>query len=77
LSELEQAIFPVVSLELAKPIYRSGGAVFAAAGTTVNVRGNERGQFASVQVVNPHTRREIEASFADIAGAKVLEVVPL
>jgi hypothetical protein len=73
---LEYVIFPTVALELTKPVYYSGGMVFANTGATVLARGRERGEYNEVTLTNPKTGRAIGCTIEDIRGARVLEAIP-
>jgi hypothetical protein len=73
---LEHVLFPTVALELTKPVYYSGGVVFAGTGATVLARGRERGEYNEVTLTNPRTGRAIGCALADIRDARVLEDIP-
>lgn len=75
--KLEDALYPIVALELVKPVYTAGGVVWAAAGDTVLARGAERGRFAAVILTHPKRGTKIECGVDDLDGAAILEEVPL
>jgi hypothetical protein len=70
---LQDALFPTVALELHAPILDSTGAVFANVDDVVLARGNERGRFESILVVNPATGKKIECSSQDLSDVSVID----
>jgi hypothetical protein len=73
---LQDALFPTVALELHAPILDSTGAVFADVDDVVLARGNERGRFECILVVNPKTGKRIECSSQDLSDVSVLDEIP-
>jgi hypothetical protein len=70
---LQDALFPTVALELHAPIHDATGALFASVDDVVLARGNERGRFESILVVNPATGKKIECSSKELTDVSVLD----
>jgi hypothetical protein len=73
---LQDALFPTVALELHAPIYNAAGEMFADVDDVVLARGNERGRFECILVVNPKTGKRIECSSVDLSDVSVLDEIP-